>query len=105
MKAILIDPKERTISEVDYDGDWRNISKLIDCDLFSCVYIPKDDSIYVDDEGLYRENQSFFKWSTYDSPLAGKALILGTNDEGESIACTHTVEEVKQNVKWMVYIK
>jgi len=102
MRAILIDPFTQTIEEVDYSGDYKDIYGLIQCDLFTTVYLPNtsDDTLFVDDEGLYVENQKFFKISGFHQPLAGCGLLLGTDKEGESTDCMSTVEEVKAIVTW-----
>jgi hypothetical protein len=102
MRAILIDPFTQTIEEVDYSGDYKDIYCLIECDLFTTVYLPNtsDDTLFVDDEGLYVENQRFFKIDGFEQPLAGRGLLLGTDEEGESIDCMSTVEEVKAIVSW-----
>ena len=79
MQAILIDPYEKTIEVVDYSGDWKDISTLIGCDIFSTVYVDNSiDTFYIDDEGLFVENQKFFKLTGNPQPLAGRCLVLGT---------------------------
>ena len=101
MKAILIDPYAQEIVEVEYSGDYNDIYKFLQCDLFTTVYMPDTtDSIYVDDEGLYVENQRFFKFAGYPQPLAGMGLVLGCNDEGDSVSCESTLEQVKAQVEW-----
>ena len=102
MRAILINPFTQTIEEVDYSGDYKDIYSLIECDLFTTVYLPNtsDDTLFVDDEGLYVENQRFFKIDGFEQPLAGRGLLLGTDEEGESVDCMSTVEEVKAIVSW-----
>jgi hypothetical protein len=52
MKALLINPIEKTIEEVEYNGDYKQIYKYIDASPFGVVDIPNDDTIYIDDEGL-----------------------------------------------------
>ena len=102
MRAILINPFTQTIEEVDYSGDYKDIYSLIECDLFTTVYLPNtsDDTLFVDDEGLYVENQRFFKIDGFEQPLAGRGLLLGTDKEGDSVDCMSTVEEVKAIVSW-----
>jgi len=101
MRGILIDPFAQEIVEVDYSGDWRDIKKFLQCDLFTTVYMPDTtDSIFVDDEGLYVENQRYFKFASYPQPLAGMGLVLGCNDEGDSVSCESTLEQVKAMVEW-----
>lgn len=100
MQAILIDPYKQTIEVVDYSGDWRDIKALLGCELFTTVYIDDVDSIYVDDEGLYVEDQKFFKLQGYGQPLAGRGLVLGTDEEGDSTDCVSTLEQIQDMVEW-----
>ena len=101
MQAILIDPFAQEIVQVDYSGDWKDIKKFLQCDLFTTVYMPDTtDSIFVDDEGLYVENQRYFKFAGYPQPLAGMGLVLGCNTEGDSVSCESTLEQIKAQVEW-----
>jgi hypothetical protein len=86
MKAYLIDPYEHSVTKIDYSGDYHDIYKLIDCQTFDCVgFRGFDDTIYVDDEGLYKDNLEFFMIKGYPQPLCGKALVLGYDVDGNSI--------------------
>lgn len=106
MKAILIDPFARTISEVEYDGDYKSIYGFIDCDTFDCVRIGFNDAaIFVDDEGLINDKeQEFFVWKGFDQPLAGKGLILGADEDGGAVSPELTVEEAKAHITWLNYM-
>ena len=103
MKAILINPKLQTINYVDYSGDYRDISKLTECTTFTAVY-PFDnceDTIYLDDEGLLKPSNYCFTFRCDDGrnqPLMGNALILGTDDEGESKDVESTIEIIQDRV-------
>ena len=98
MKAILINPFDETITEVEYSGDFKQIYKLIDCDYFTISRLCDSDDLFVDDEGLLKPNR-YFTWS--GQPFAGKGLILGHDDEGESIATTYDLQEVVDRVEWL----
>ena len=107
-KAILINPFNKTIEMVDYDfsGSYLQISHLIGTEecvkpLFCAVDIDETNTVYIDDEGLYRETQAYFIWEGYHQPLQGKGLILGTDyDNGESIPTTLSLDEVKEKVSF-----
>ena len=101
IKAILIDPFTETVEVVDYSGDWEDIGGLLECRYFDVVRIDDSETLYVDDEGLYEENQRFFRWDGYHSPLAGRALILGTDEEGESIDTDMETEDVEKLVTFL----
>ena len=100
MKAILIDVKNEEIKEVEFDGTLHNIYDLVDCATFDVVRIDETNGIYVDDEGLFVEDQLFFTYhgDNYSQTLAGNGLILGVNGGGETISPTLTVEEVQEAV-------
>tara|TARA_R110002167_G_scaffold165089_4_gene362039 strand:- start:580 stop:996 length:417 start_codon:yes stop_codon:yes gene_type:complete len=103
MQAILIDTPNQTIEIVDYSGDYKDIYGLLGCDLFTTVYLEGvgEDTLYVDDEGLYVENQVFFGIAGCPQPLAGRGLILGTDDEGDSTDCTSSLDTIKKMVTWL----
>jgi hypothetical protein len=103
MKAILIDPFTRTVSEHNHSGDWRDISKTIRCGLFCVVYLNNmGDTLYLDDEGLYAPDQKYFRLpSRYPEMLAGRGLILGADDMGDSTDCLISVEEIEDEIKWV----
>ena len=106
MKAILIDTKNKEIKEVEHDDTLKNIYKLVDCATFDVVNIDNTNGIYVDDEGLFAEDRRFFIYRGTNrdgshgriQSLAGNGLILGTDNEGEVIAPTITLEEVQDAV-------
>lgn len=98
MKGILIDPFERTVTRVDVAKGIDAIYKLIQARPFDCVRIDERNAIYVDDEGLYVDDQRFFQFRGYHQPLAGRGLILGNDREGESCSCTITLDDVKGRV-------
>lgn len=98
MKAFLLDPalaltdEGGPITEIDYSGDWREINTLIGSRCFTAVYLPNGDTMYVDDEGLLGGPTHFIHCS-FGPILAGRGLILGADDEGDSIAPQHTTRE------------
>tara|TARA_R100001129_G_scaffold177065_1_gene151643 strand:- start:742 stop:1158 length:417 start_codon:yes stop_codon:yes gene_type:complete len=105
MKAILINPKLKLINEINYSGDYKDISKLTECRIFTCVY-PFDnceDTIYLDDEGLLKQSNYCFTFDCDNGqtqPLMGNALILGTNDEGDSKDIETSLDEIKKRVSF-----
>ena len=85
MRAILINPTEKAITEVDYDGSLESIKSYIDAPLFDAVRLNEaGDVMFVDDEGLYHA-KDFFRVEGLEHPIAGKALVLGTDYEGNSV--------------------
>ena len=98
MRAILLNPFDQTVKEVVYTGDFREIYSLIDCTTFDVVRLSESDDLYVDDEGLLKENR-YFSWSGRN--FAGKGLILANDDEGNSMSTTYDLQEVIDKVEWL----
>lgn len=106
-KTFLIDPFAQTITEVEYRGEYRHIYELIDADCYDAARINRHgDALFVDDEGLFKEEQAFFMHKDYPQPLAGKALLLGCRaSDGETIAPTETLEELTANVRFVMPLR
>jgi len=106
MRALLlIDPVTRTITEVEYDGDSRNIALLlsdaehgIKCSTFTAIYPVDGLTIFVDADGLLNEPKYFFRHEGYAPPLAGRGLALGANGKGDSVAAPLTIDDLKPKI-------
>jgi len=102
MKAYLIDPVAREITAVEYSGDYLDIYALIDASTFDVVRLYRNgDGAFIDDEGLFRSNQSFWLHKNYPQPIAGAGLLLGVDEEGESIAPETDIETLRRDVVFM----
>ena len=100
MKALFIDVINETITETTI-GNYKEIYQKIanDCSIFTCpVEFENSDIIYVDDEGLLKEVHGGFMMNGWKYPLIGNAIILGADDEGESIDYASDVEEIKKQI-------
>lgn len=107
MRAILIDPHEQQITEVDYDGNYTSIYKHIHADTFDVVTFQQSsakhtETVFVDDNGLLNvPHQAYFYIIGYPSPLAGYGLILGCDSQGESISTKLTLDQVNAIVTFL----
>ena len=100
MKGILIDVKNRTITEHEIGKGLEPIYEKIGCELFDIVNIDDSNDVYVDDEGLYKEND-FFSIEGGHQPFRGNGLVLGIdNNSGKSVSTTLTVEKVTEMIKF-----
>ncbi len=102
MKAILIDVYNKDIKKVEYDGTLDFIYFNLACRTFDVVRIDDVNSIFVDDEGILKDNL-YFEYSASGRvfQLAGSGLVLGVDNEGNSISPTLTVEDVKGKVSFL----
>jgi|TARA_B110000263_G_C14894340_1_gene323262 hypothetical protein len=101
--AICIDVNNREINIVPHDNTLKTIYNYLGCRTFDVVRIDDVNSIYIDDEGLFVEDQRYFTYEgdTDTVTLAGNGLILGVDDEGETIEPTLTLEHVKSKVSFL----
>jgi hypothetical protein len=102
-KAVLIDPYKEEVTDVTYNGDYKQIYEHIKVDCFALVRLADDDDVFVDDEGLLKLEPStkFFALPDYPQPLAGYGLVLGNDNEGESISAHHDAAFYRERVKFM----
>lgn len=105
MKAYLIDSNQETVTEVNHNGDYKEIYKLCGFQTFDVARVESNgDAIYVDDEGLLNitNETKFFVYEGYTNPLVGNGLMLGLNPHtGDSIAPETSLEDVKSKVKFL----
>jgi hypothetical protein len=106
MKAYVINSTDKTVTEVEFKGDYTEIYKLGGFDNFEGVYLDDGDTIYVDGEGLLTANNET-TWFTVKKPLlsgalAGNGVVLGTDEEGESVTPKITLEDLKKKIEFGV---
>ena len=110
MLSFLIDPQLKKVFphfHPEDDDNWKAIAPAMDCHTFSCVY-PADfpDTLYVDDEGLIHNGpKHFYQFDGVPQPLVGKSLVLGCDDQGETINAQSTLEDVTRRVRFITYAR
>lgn len=105
MKCILVDPARMAVELHDNDGSLEAIRKLLDdVPLGHEMLLRADEDghsemAWLDDNGLYRPNQSFTKINGHEYPWPGKFVIYGV--KGEDHCDTNlTVAIVRANIEW-----
>ena len=97
-RAILIDPFTETVSQVTLaDTKFQTLRTLIDCEIITMTGLADGIDMILDDEGLLKDSnsQAYFKFGISSQPFAGKALIVGTNEEGETVSLPENVTTEK----------
>ena len=103
IRAILIDPFTETVSQVTLvDTKLQTYYNLLGCDLITMAGLANGVDMILDDEGLLKDpkTQAYFKMGIGSQPFAGKALVVGTDDEGNTVSLPEnvTTEKVFQRV-------
>jgi hypothetical protein len=112
MRAILIDPETRTLTEIQLDGDdYREINGVLCCRSHTLGAhlngtIEKGfDAVYTSDDNLEDRDDPRF-WFQVDAdrdppssfPIAGLGLALGTDTEGAGCDVKISVEELAKRI-------
>ncbi len=102
MRAIIINPEDRTITETEIEGSLKSLQQIVG-GLIEPVYQGLDDNhhCYVNEEGLLYGPQFFFMFTDGHQPLAGHGVILSTTDNGFEAPCTLSLDWVKERVTFM----
>jgi len=120
INGILIDPfnKKVTTVKVDTTNTLKSMYELIGCSMVEVVGLikPSDniisedgyivEDIWVDEEGLMkpRGEQRFFKISNlpyeHHGVIAGRGLILQSDNEGGTTSTSLSIEEILPRISW-----
>lgn len=104
MKAIKIDVIAKEVKEIELEPGIKNIYRELDCDLFTVIYpmgLLEGDCIYIDDEGLLRQPPlGAFYIKGFPQVLSGHGLVIGTDDEGDSISASTPLQQIKALVRF-----
>lgn len=106
MKAILIDPFAKTITETEIEEGITAIYAVLSTDkvkvgTFQIIELDivarVRNTLYIDDNGLLHTPpvKHFFELHGYAQPLAGRGLILGTTRGGDSRSTTYELARVR----------
>ena len=114
MKAYIVDPFTQIVTATNYSGDYKTISQHIggSCRMFDVVRLYHydgsdsskdhgyvDDHVYIDDEGLYVDDQHFWMHANYPMPLAGRGLILGGTPDGDTTDVSTSFITVRDDIR------
>lgn len=102
MRAILIDPFTRTVSDIDTAAGLDDLYDILQVDLITVMQVGASHAMILDDEGLLKDSseQEYFQLKGMDQPLAGRGLILA-DEYGENRPATLTLKEVADKVVWL----
>ena len=103
----MVNPFDRSISKVDLSTDKHGsilgrAKELMDCGMIDIITLTEKHMAIVDDDGLLRNETRFSKLAEYPQPLAGKLLILGYDEDGESCSVDDDyVKELRKTTTFM----
>jgi len=100
MKAILIDPEERTVSAVEHGNELRDFYSLLDCERIEFIDVEPGISVIVDGDALLRDAPPPpFLFDYMRVLIFGKGLIVGIC--GSDVAeCTMSMSDAWLRTYW-----
>lgn len=98
MRAYLIDPTARTVTEVEHDGSLESVYRLTNS---ACVAAARfnrlGDFVYVDEDASAQPSD-FFTIPGLPEPLAGRGLVLGGGADGQDAEPAVSLAELREVV-------
>jgi hypothetical protein len=104
MKAIKIDVRTKKVYEIELEEGLQAIYDNLNCNTFSCpIQYENDDCMYCDDEALLFPEliEGAFIYPDWSYPIVSNALIIGTDEDGNSVDCKSTIEEISKGIKFI----
>ena len=106
LNGILIDPflKKVTNVNVGTDNTLQDMYKHIGCSMVEVVSFGDVNDLWIDEEGLLKRDQRFFKVHNlpfgHHGVIAGRGLLLKCGDTGGTESTTLDIEEVMPKISW-----
>ncbi len=106
MTGILIDPylKKLTNVNVGTDNTLQDMYKHIGCSMVEVVSFGDMNDLWVDEEGLLKRDQRFFKVHNlpfgHHGVIVGRALLLKCGNNGGTESTTLEIEDVMPRISW-----
>ena len=99
IQVMLIDPFDQSLSYVELsDSNIQDYYKVMDCRCFDIVRLGGGVIMYVDDEGLLRNNNRYFRLGSGN--YAGKAILARETKDGGTTDVNLFMTEVADKLSW-----
>ena len=100
MKALLIDPENRSIEEIELSG-MDDIKSMIGYDTIESDAVGSDgDYLFFDEECFLRGTEGRFQIDTL-IPVSGKGIVAGYDGEGGFSDVTISKEALSERIKYL----
>jgi len=103
MRALLIDAHTQEIREIVLDAKdtLAGMQKAVDGLICRATIIETTgDEVYVNDEGLFAENQVFFSVAGGHQPFAGNGVVVRYDENGNNIGTDLPIAELSRLITW-----
>ncbi len=106
MRAIVIDSKNQTVTELEIDqkDSLSAMQKVVGGYIELATTLPNGDDVFVNEEGLLHSPRHFFTIVGGHQPYAGNAVILNHNRNGDSTAAKSDLVYITTSVKFSIQL-
>lgn len=104
MRAYLIDPSNKSVTEIEHDGSLHQLQKTVGGLIEAIPNPPPHHVIYVDEEGWIKAEENGFTGGFHfgTSPLfVGRGIVLGVDPDGESDEATIPIATIRMMVRFV----
>ncbi|ARJ65964.1 hypothetical protein WV31_10020 [Magnetospirillum sp. ME-1] len=103
MRVLIIDPVKEEVreGEIDPANTLAGMQKIVE-GLICRAHIDEasGDEIYVNDEGLFVEEQSFFSVEGGHQPFAGCGVVVRYDEDGNTQGTNTPVADLARRITW-----
>lgn len=103
VRVLVIDPFKKQIYE-KYIGQDRvkEMQEIVGGYIEAASRLDNDDILFVDEDGLRKDNQKFFSFKeAIDQPLAGVGFLGGVDHEGNAQDCKMAELDLATKIEWL----
>jgi hypothetical protein len=103
MRAIVIDSMMQTVKEatLSKEDTLTQMQTLVGGYIERATQLPNGDDVFVNEEGLLRSPRHFFTIVGGHQPYAGNAVILNSDEEGDSAPAKSDLVYITTSVKFL----
>jgi|TARA_R110000751_G_scaffold55061_2_gene118153 hypothetical protein len=99
IQTILIDPCDQSISYIDISNSViQDYYEAMQCSCFDVIRLGDGVIMYIDDEGLLKDNM-YFRLGSHN--FAGRCIIANETDDGGTTDCHWTIDQVVKKIEWL----
>lgn len=102
IRSILIDPQTRTVTESQVEPALEPLYAALGCDMVESLDLGGQIDGIVDEEGLHKDDQTFFGFHGRQKIIAGRMLVVGVDGaEWTDLPTRVTVKDILLVIRWV----
>lgn len=102
MKSLIIDAMKKAVTEYEFT-DLETAKQVLGWEIAASACRWDKDLMLVDDHGLMKDEppQAYFMLKEFPRPIATNAIIIGTDEDGETVDVSFGPEYIRNQIFYM----